>query len=297
MARKNFNKNQIGVHFGKHDWDRCGLFIDSGYLIGDKYKSPKLCNRSVCKGKQASIQLPKENNGYFEKFRYVNDKYVDAWKKQLTEKTKKKWQINGCTKQHATPGDNFGTFTENYEAFSPLERAKTSRPAKPARDFVIIPAKKGGPGYANITLSQWPYISNGVAKKPSRKELKKIMHVAFHPQALIGSDNPYATQKQKPRPVTEKPKPKPSTKIFHMAYPKKPGNNHDGCFDPFPKWSPPKKQVKAEQRPKYSKRLQLWGKSKSFYTMSIISHKIKSACNGQNYQHFKPITYPRRMGC
>lgn len=61
----------------------------------------------------------------------------------------------GCPKQHATPGDYFGTFSGKIEQFS--GKPRPARPyQRPKPNLLTSPGKKGGPGYAGICLSKYP---------------------------------------------------------------------------------------------------------------------------------------------
>lgn len=58
-------------------------------------------------------------------------------------------------KKHATPGDYYGCFSGNIEAFS--NKRKPRPPHKPElRNCITGPGKKGGPGYADIGLDKYP---------------------------------------------------------------------------------------------------------------------------------------------
>lgn len=61
----------------------------------------------------------------------------------------------GATKKHATPGDNFGTFTGFMEHFSGKPKPQPPYKHQPP-NMLTSPGKKGGPGYTDICLSKYP---------------------------------------------------------------------------------------------------------------------------------------------
>lgn len=298
---KKYKKEPIGYHFGKRDIDRCGLFSDPGYLIGDKYiHTSSSCTRTVCRGKQFSLGIPTvKSNGLFDpeyKSIYVGDKYIEPWKRELTvaEISGKRWMAPPSAKKHATPGDTFGTFTAHVEAFSPL--IKSSKPKiKEPRNFFVYPPKKGGPGYADITISKFPTYETSKKRKErdvSKVSKPKTMVLTFHPKPYFETGNPFdgvtATKRRKTQ------KQKPEKIFFPPSFPKKPGNNHAGCFTKFPEWEPVKyKEDKTDSQQENKKKFLPWGSEKSLYFVSVMSNKLKSACNSKTCRSIKPITYPQ----
>lgn len=61
----------------------------------------------------------------------------------------------GYPKKHSCPGDYFGCFSGRIEAFGTLKRKEPPRKKQPP-NFLTNPGKKGGTGYANITLAKYP---------------------------------------------------------------------------------------------------------------------------------------------
>lgn len=61
----------------------------------------------------------------------------------------------GPGKWHATPGDYYGCFSGNIEAFSNVRNPK-QKFQKEKGNFVSSPLKQGGPGYADICINKYP---------------------------------------------------------------------------------------------------------------------------------------------
>lgn len=61
----------------------------------------------------------------------------------------------GPGKWTATPGDYYGCFSGNIEAFGNL-RKPVPKYRSPAANFMTNPVKRGGFGYADVCLSKYP---------------------------------------------------------------------------------------------------------------------------------------------
>lgn len=79
---------------------------------------------------------------------------------------------------------------------------------------------------------------------------------------------------------------------FYVAFPKKPGGSHDGCFSKFPEYTGDpyvKVKAKAVAEPKFIS----GGPSlRSKYTNSIIAQITKTSCNARNYSEYRERVYP-----
>lgn len=73
----------------------------------------------------------------------------------MTKKIAKPFVPPGVQKRHACPGDYYGTFSGNIEAFSNVKKKAPPYKREP-RKIGTSPGKKGGPGYLDICLNPYP---------------------------------------------------------------------------------------------------------------------------------------------
>ncbi|CAH0545729.1 unnamed protein product [Brassicogethes aeneus] len=117
----------------------------------------------------------------------------------------KPFMPTGETKIHSTPGDNFGTFTKEQQAFSALlKKPKKGTVIPTGKNFVTKNPKKGGPGYKDICIGPYPAAMKPPrAKKPHPpygKVLDGPLHVNMYPEEYFDK-NPYPLPpKMKPGP-------------------------------------------------------------------------------------------------
>lgn len=240
---------------GAHDLDRLGLFVEMPFLSWGKpeKKAPK---KKFERTFIVSFPKSKSGNqdGYFdEEFKRI---FAGEHRKKAPPKkvvsTKPPFVPTNPGKLHATPNDFYGCFfIEPPERFSPQIR-KEPKPKKksviPLRNMMTSPAKKGGPGFVDICLNEFPkHMPDFYGKKPIKKgAIKKGLSIPFYSgfasQFSFGP-NPYYDEKNDPpkqplyvnRDKEVKTKSKVEKAVFvPPSPPKTMGNNHDGCFEPFP---------------------------------------------------------------
>lgn len=319
---------KLGCLFGKPDIERCDLFIDSGFLDwgpydqGGKYRPNK--RGILSRGHQTKCGIAKIS-GYFEdefKSVYVGDRYIETSRllgRSFTKPTAGEWKPTGPAKKHATPGDIHGTFTKPKQAtaFSPLTKPDL-RKKEHLKNMLTKPGKKGNCGYVDIGINEYPehtykgrvdeydyaqelYSKNWVKHK---KKIKGPLKSMTYPQPFF-EPNPYTDpEESEPGPTYEPPYERwyRTPRVFYPSrYPKKPGNNHDGCFDKWPEWEEEPymtvleaKKALAKINPKYKGRIiKPAPQIKTYYTRSIVNNKIDYCCNERTWRTMKPITYPQ----
>lgn len=255
--------------FERHDLDRLGLFIEMPYecsgLKGLKKKKPPPKLPPEHLGTMLA-GYPKTKCGNQDG--YFAEEFVRTFVGEYGRKKKKKgppgkpiipFMPAGPGKKHATPGDYFGCFLvddEWPERFSPAERGAQRGIKKKVTKFerpniITNPAKKGGCGYVDICLNEYPEHSEeppppALKKKTSKVPDKPPFYPLTYPREF--DKNPYVDPKNDPptKPLYLKPKPvKVKDKKLLRMLGRKPftpagpgklqGGFHDGCFDPFPK--------------------------------------------------------------
>jgi hypothetical protein len=171
MPSKN---KEIGNHFGKSDLLRLGLFTAPEFIsIGEPFASQRDAPQNL-KGKQfltAPIKKGHDSkDAYFGKtnvYLFENEPYVDQvylrrrWRAQAKEKniSQKPFILPGLPPRPSGKGSHYGTIEQQWP--SP-KREIQKRPVVPEkkqkepRNFLSCPPKRGGFGYANVTIGK-PY--------------------------------------------------------------------------------------------------------------------------------------------
>jgi len=290
---------------------KTGFFSDMGYLW---------CGRQItglnlpdsCNGKQmlAGDGHIKDgtNFGYFSEYipAYDGDDYVDPMT-MLRRYNKEKRALQTDGPFHNMFGEKmmngramlWGTFIDDYEAFSPLTRVV--RKAKPLRGVYTNPGKKGtGYGYVDVCFNKYPEHS-GTATRKERETIKVPESMKgrspFYSRARGGDGfgpNPYLQHTVGPEYKMKFPKVWVPVKQFYPShYPLKPGNKHDGCFNQFPTWVPDPRFPRSFRRPIiYGPRtFQPFPRAKSTRTNSILQQYISKHINGKNCNLIVPVIY------
>lgn len=171
------------------------------------------------------------------------------------------------------------------------------------------PLKFGGPGYVDICLNEYPeHMKDPYGRKPLKKgDVKKQTYAPFYSgfSALpFFYENPYTDEKDDPpkKPTyinREKPPKKVSMKAPFMptSPAKKMGNNHDGCFTPFPEnMKEPYMNpwvlvnfVKGKKQPKkkYAPFIPTFSQLKTMQVTPTLAH-TEVSMNGTNYKTYTP---------
>ncbi|XP_063227023.1 uncharacterized protein LOC134533430 [Bacillus rossius redtenbacheri] len=235
----------------------------------------------------------------------------------------------GVSKLHSTPGDFYGTFfTEPLKALDPVPRGKPPR-VRELPNVRVNPAKKGGPGYVDITISKYPqYKVPGAARKGKGKKEKGKKDDARLPVLIpairaprLFTENPYRSVKEPKVPVYVKPvKGKTKTQVIkRILEQREEGKGTTGekaAVESAPKFLPagPAKEGVFFTKLTYAlpppmvvdmkARLEKLKEAPSppvFYPTrgtkpypqsSVVSYNIDRSVNASNWLGFKPIVYP-----
>ncbi|TPX62500.1 hypothetical protein SpCBS45565_g06999 [Spizellomyces sp. 'palustris'] len=206
-SSKNNGAGEMGNRFGRPDLDRIGIFSEVPYIsIGDKYNDKNndafLSYRT--KGKQFITNPPKKGHDtrdvFFDKefIRvFENEPYIDLvklrrrWRLQAKEKNivPAPFRPSNIPPKPSGSGSPWGTFEQQW----PLEKNEsedrpsfTSEREPPEREalvnFLTRPPKKGGFGYANVTIGkQYEYIGDPydgpdiVSRKDRQEHQRKVV--------------------------------------------------------------------------------------------------------------------------
>ncbi|VEN37584.1 unnamed protein product [Callosobruchus maculatus] len=311
----------LGNQFGKPDMERLGLFSEMPYMNGKGYVSP-FPKPKLEKGLNLMAGGPKLKTGkqdcYFDKdpFKRIfeGEAIKGRGRKPPPPKYKNVSQMPfmppAGPKLHSTPGDYYGCFSGNIEAFSNKRRPKP--PFKPSgRNFVAGPEKMGGSGYADICINPYPEHANERwGTKPKYKEYGRILNGPFvsshYPTAYFGPDPYKDPENAKPGPVYVPPKYKqlpalPPGMIMPTGPAKWEGGCKAGTFDKFPEYSHnkyytpyevmnPKKKVPPRYGPFFP---QSTGE-KTLFTCSVVNENVRFRCNTTTMKTFEP-TYTKYL--
>ncbi|KAF5271072.1 hypothetical protein FQR65_LT00491 [Abscondita terminalis] len=278
--------------YGKPDIERLGVFVEMSYLNGKGYVSPY--------GK------PKRLKGISA---------IDSWNgeipkqkpppENLKKKKKKKppYRPPGGNKMHSTPGDHYGTFSGPIKAFSGKCRKIPPKKREP-KYFSTNPGKKGGYGYLDICLSEYPEHLDEPYMVKSKKEFKMLdgpMITAHCPQPYF-EPNPFPEKNTKNLRLYVRPK----TRIFPLINedkwkPTGPAKWPGGCkaagFDPYPPYMSDKckkKRTKKKSDEYNGPYLKQSMGFKTLLTRSILTLGVDLSCNAVNFKTFEP-SYTKRM--
>ncbi|KAL1516848.1 hypothetical protein ABEB36_000694 [Hypothenemus hampei] len=298
----------LGNKYGKPDIERIGLFSEMSYMNGKGYV-PLFERHKLEKGKNMLAGGPKVKcdwqDCYFDKefkriftgeaLRGRGRKPKPLAFKNISERpfippSNMKW--------HSTPGDWYGTFQGNIEAFGNKLRPRPPFKSDGPNAFTS-PGKKGGYGYANICLN--PYPEHSVEKYGIKPKYKQHGHpldgplvVGMYPKAYF-EVNPYKDpDKLKPGPTYIPPKERvfpvlPPGKFIPTGPGKLPGGCKAGCFDKYPEHKADKlKPIRKSKGnlagifypPAYG--------DKTFYTCSVINENLRFRINEKNYDSYRP---------
>ncbi|XP_050424674.1 UPF0602 protein C4orf47 homolog [Adelges cooleyi] len=310
--------NELGKKYGRIDMDRVGLFSEMPYLIGDKYKPVNLIDG--VRDMKKSQMLP----GVLKTKTGLQDAYFDPEFKRIFEKegwhppagqfdlnarqnakkniSKQNFLPAGNTKVHSTPGDYFGTFGPKLKALSTAKRPSPKK-EKILPNVITAPTITRGPGYTDICLNPFPEY------KPSpyddRKQLKNVKEDKKVVPFLGGGTGGYF---DKSAYFNDDIKPT-YKKVFEIKFkgtpfiPSSPIKNVGNGFDIWPEHSAdryidPHKIGKIQSGKNNKKENADVGKfypqtrNKSFYTVSTMQRKLRSAVNNTNWQTAEPVTFP-----
>lgn len=308
------------VKYGEHDIVRLGLFVEMPYLSWGKHKP-------IEKSKKDKIPPPiygsypkskcGNQDGYFEeefKRLFEGEKPI----KKTDKKTKKDVRLpflpTSPGKKHSTPDDYYRCFNEEHlESFSPaLIKLKREKDKKNVvrKNPMTNPGKKGGPGYVDICLAPYPeHMKDPYAPKPIKKgERKTKPNVPFYSNfapIFAFYENPYVEDKTPNKPVYySREKKEPKNKIVKSPFlpsspGKKMGNNHDGCFTPFPEnkkepylspWQITnfvKGKKKDDKTKKPTPFVPTFSQQKTLYDPSVLI-STNFRMNAENWTSYKP---------
>jgi len=287
---------------------KLGLFSDLGYLWSGR-PIIGLNLPSSCKGNQ---MLPgyghskaATNDAYFSDYipAYAYEKYFDQMTLLRRYNLKKKIGMKGGPfysmfgpKSMNGRAMLWGTFIDEYEAFSPLK--KTVKPEKVMRGIYTSPGKLGtGYGYSDVCFDKYPTHSINATKKERRMKLSENLkgrspfYDRAHTEGYFGP-NPYLQHTKGPEYRMRFPKVwVPEKTFFPPRYPQHPGNNHAGCFDLFPTWYPDPYKKRVKTTPIGNKTFMPFPGPKSTRTNSILRQYITKQVNGKNCNLIVPVVY------
>lgn len=309
MALK--ESDDLGHKYTRPDIERLGIFSEMPYMNGKGYVSPFLKTKTG-KGRNILGEGPKLKTGkadcYFEKDYkrlFVGECLKERGRKPAPSKFKNvsgAFIPTGAGKLQSTPGDYYGTFSGNTEAFSNKRRPQPPR-KKEGRNFVTSPVKKGGCGYATIALNPYPEHSvNRYGAKAKIKIYGKILDgpmVTCHFPRPLFDETPFREEQLGPTYI--KPKEKvipllPPGKLMPSGPGKLSGGCHAGCFDKFPEHKANKYiTIWDLEKPKKltpgigGKFLPQSTGEKTFYTTSVINENLRFRVNQSNNLNYEPV--------
>ncbi|CAH8428610.1 unnamed protein product [Schistosoma turkestanicum] len=294
------------------DFDRLGIFKEMSYItIRDQYdKKDSQKTRSAFKGKQMYCDGSKEKSatadGYFGPFiRIFNgDNKIDygrlirIQRKESSKKNKgKAWIPPNGTHHLLGLGSTIDTFSGPIPYFKPITKLKSQRVPQ-QKNFYTSPGKKGCGSYIDITIGKYPsYKSDPYDKKPDNEQSSSIgkqFYLSMHPQEYFDK-NPYYEARTKKRPSTGSviSKTMQSKSVFKpSSTPKLLGGCKDGCFSPFPYYSPDKsKKIVSEKFDRPPIKMPFC--PKPYPISSIVEVNIKRRINSSNYKSSNPSIFDR----
>ncbi|CAH2003899.1 unnamed protein product [Acanthoscelides obtectus] len=202
--RMHAQSGELGNQFGKPDMERLGLFSEMPYMNGKGYVSP-FPKPKLEKGLNLMGPGPKVKTGkqdcYFDKDPFKRIFEGEAIKGRGRKPPPLKYKNVSQTpfmppagpKFHSTPGDYYGCFSGNIEAFSNKRRPKPAFKGGKGRNFVIGADKMGGCGYADIGINPYPeHAVNRYGTRAKYKEYGRTLNGPFvsshYPSAYFGPD-------------------------------------------------------------------------------------------------------------
>ncbi|KAK3922391.1 UPF0602 protein C4orf47-like protein [Frankliniella fusca] len=321
--------SSIGEHYGKRDIERIGIFAETGWLHGVPYVSPHgyEFRKGGTKGRQMLPGGGKTKVGlqdcYFDKgpFKRIFEKeaYSSAVRENyLASMASSKKNVSSTAfvagapgKKHSTPGDFYGTFSgivrgmetkPTYKNIT-MSRQEKAQPRHRAElpNVKTNPAKKGTYGYVDTTLNKFPkhmsepYLSRyGMAATNQRLMLDGPFVSTIYPTPCFNT-NPWHVVKPASTYVRRsEAKPKYKGVVWvPPQFPKKQGNNHDGCFSKFPPHKPDKyiDPFKIMRGPLETNVFYPQIHQKSMYTSSIVNKNVDFRINAKNWRCFKAMSY------
>lgn len=308
----------IGQHFGKRDMERIGIFAETGWLHGVPYVSPHgyEFRKGGTKGRQLLPGGGKTKVGlqdcYFDKgpFKRIFEKeaYSSAIRENyLASMASSKKNVSSAaflagapSKKHSTPGDFYGTFAGRVKAMSRQEKSTPQHGAE-LPNVKTNPGKKGTYGYADTTFNKFPkhmsepYQSRyGMAAANQRLILDGPFISTIYPSPCFNG-NPWHVVKPGSTYIRRsETKPKYQGVVWvPPQFPKKPGNNHDGCFSKFPPHKPDKyiDIFKIMRGPLEPNVFYPQIRQKSMYTTSVVNKNVDFRVNAKNWRGFKAVSY------
>ncbi|KAF2885580.1 hypothetical protein ILUMI_20594 [Ignelater luminosus] len=307
--------SELAWKHGKHDLERLGIFIEMPYMNGKGYVSP-FPKPKIYKGRNIMCEGRKSKNG--TQHGYFDDAFRRLFEGEAIPRPPKRKAEGknvsrvpfipaGIPKWHSTPGDHYGTFGGVVEAFGTGRDTKKKKTpyVKEKPNCLTGPAKKGGPGYANICFSKYPeHLPDPYRPKLKPKEygknLGRAIVTVYFPQPFF-EKNPYYEETLGP--VYIRPKVKPPTKVGAGKWvPTGPakwqGGCHAGLFAPFPEHMTdrdPRRELQLKkQMAQLKKKLiekgifgpQALG-NKTMNTCSIMLHNTNLYVNTTNYKTYE----------
>ncbi|KAJ1520005.1 hypothetical protein ONE63_004236 [Megalurothrips usitatus] len=311
--------SNIGVHHGKRDLERVGVFAETSWMHGVPYVSPHgyEFRAGGTKGRQmipgggrtkVGLQDCYFDRGpfkrIFEKEAYssaLRDNYLSSMAASKRNLSSMPFIAGAPGKKHSTPGDFYGTFAGRIDAMSRQEKARLAHKSEPP-NFKTNPGKKGTYGYVDITFNPFPkhmsetYQSKYGMAAANRKLILNGPFVSTTSSKPCFDTNPWLIEN---RGSTYIRRPEPKSKYrgsvwVPPSYPKMQGNNHDGCFSKFPQHMSEKyiDFFRILQGSKESRVFYPQIQQKSMYTTSVMNTNVDFRVNAKNWRTFQPVTYP-----
>ncbi|KAF6205066.1 hypothetical protein GE061_019233 [Apolygus lucorum] len=312
----------FGIHGGKHDLERWGVFAEMMYLHGLGMTAVPLYPVKD-KGRQMFPGFPKWKTElqdcYFDhefKRIFIGEALNSVYKRDAKARLEGKEKFRtpaGITpqptsKQHSTPGDFYGTFGGIVPAFDPRKRKvegdKDKKESK--RPISTKPGKKGGIGVADITINKFPeWKAEKYDRKMEKKEVATGNRGPFRgggPGSFFDS-NPYLTPNPTP---TYKKQREISWIRFGTFFPPKASMKLDGmkggCLSKYPAHSADKyftpaqiEKMRGKDKEKPTGKFIPCGAGKTWPLPSVVNTNVDFRTNAQNYKTMKPYTYTREF--
>ncbi|VVC36837.1 Protein of unknown function DUF4586 [Cinara cedri] len=307
MAKKLMEEDKMGKNHGKYDMDRVGLFAEMPYMINEKYKPIDITKGTRdLKNSQMYPSILKTKTG-------LQDAYFDPKYKRLFENEKsKKSQIklpietstkppfvpSSYTKRHATPGDSYGTFGPVYKATSNLKKPTSKNTEKILANIFTIPTNTRGPGWADRGMSPFPVYMPSLYEKPTKMKTDKDNKEKSIPFINVAGPGKFFTKS----PFFNK----DDEPMYNFTYkdkfegtpflPSSSNKNRGNCFSSWPSHmvDPYKIKIKQDDVDNNALKNNIFypqTRNKTFYTVSTIHKKLRSAHNNTNWRTLTPLTF------
>ncbi|CAH8432804.1 unnamed protein product [Heterobilharzia americana] len=289
------------------DLERLGIFKEMSYhTIRDPYDKPNSrIVRSAYKGRQmycsGSKQRSATADGYFSPFTRIfsGDNKIDIerlmrmQRKESAKKNKgKPWIPSNGSHKLLGFGSSLDTFSGPTPYFKSTVKTKHEK-LDHRRNFYTSPAKKGCGSYIDITIGKFPAYKSDPYDKRSKQDTGqsrltgKHFYLNLHPEDYFDR-NPFrhVAVKRGPPDKTQSPSSYRKNVFKPSSGPKSIGGCKDGCFSPFPKYTPNRPR-KYEKTKSSKPPLKIPSCPKSYPISSILEVNIKRRINSSNYKEMK----------